>query len=99
MKKNVVIIAGIALLAAALIAMPVSAGYGQGSNSAGCHGAQPGNTDCTAYSYGTGQCSGNLVQNSAQYCFKNPDCCLNDGTCQYNGTPYRYGGSGNCPCL
>ncbi|WP_048150135.1 hypothetical protein [Methanolacinia paynteri] len=102
MKRKIVLIAGLVLLAVALVAMPASAGYNQGGNTGGCHGAHACSQDCAEYSYVNGQCTGNSCHIAENYCLRNSgEYCLNNGTCLLNGTGncYGNGNSGNCPCI
>ena len=69
MKRKIVLIAGLVLLAVALVAIPASAGYNQGGNTGGCHGAHAYSQDCAQYSYVNGQCTGNSCQIAENYCF------------------------------
>ncbi|WOF15455.1 hypothetical protein F1737_01550 [Methanoplanus sp. FWC-SCC4] len=103
MKRNIVIVAGLVLLAAALIAMPVSAWQGNAGNTgSGCHGQMYQN--CVAN-------TGDDTQISGQYCNQNGECqydCPNNGVRPLDGTGFKHGqgnghrmgnNAGNCPYL
>jgi len=102
MKKKILLIAGLVFLAAAVIAVPASAGYNQGGNTGGCHGGHAGSQNCVGYSYEIGQCTGNTHQIAKNYCLRNSESyCLNNGTCSFFGTgcDSGNGNSGDCPCI
>ena len=99
MKRKIVLIAGLVLLAVALVAIP---GRITREETPACHGAHAYSQDCAQYSYVNGQCTGNSCQIAENYCFRNSgEYCLNNGTCTLNGTGYGSGNanSGNCPCI
>jgi hypothetical protein len=102
MKRKIILIACLVLLAAAVIAMPASAGFNQGGNSGGCHGVHAGSQNCAENSYGSGQCNGYEYQNTVNNWFRNSEgYCLNNGTCTPAGTGSGSGNGclGNCPCI